>query len=95
MRNARRHLAGIGRVASDPAYGPLSSTQCVLKNADVGVILDLEAHRGVMFPAAPFQCGAIQLAEAHGMALVEATEGRFTLCARQNRRLETNTLPPA
>ncbi len=37
------------------------------------------AHKGIVFATAPFQKGALEFAQTHGIALVKVTEGRFTL----------------
>lgn len=37
------------------------------------------AHKAVMVSTAPYQSGALTFAKAHGVALVQVTEGRFTI----------------
>ena len=44
------------------------------------------AHKGVMVSAAPFQSGAVEFAQRHGIALVSLAEARFTF--------ETRSLSP-
>jgi len=40
------------------------------------------SHKGVMVSTSHFQSGALEFAKAHGVALVEVTEGRFTYVTR-------------
>jgi hypothetical protein len=45
-------------------------------------MLSTGAQKGVILSTAPFQSGAVRFAKAHGIALIEVTEGRFTYMAR-------------
>ncbi|MFK4084639.1 hypothetical protein ACI2LF_11055 [Kribbella sp. NPDC020789] len=41
--------------------------------------MSVGAHKSVMISTAPYQSGAVKFAQAHGIALVTVTEGRFTV----------------
>ena len=41
-------------------------------------VQSLGAHKGLMFSTAPYQRGALEYAQKHGIGLVTVTEGRFT-----------------
>jgi Restriction endonuclease len=45
-------------------------------------IQSVGARKGVLISTAPFQRGAVEFANAHGIALVSLTEGRFTFETR-------------
>lgn len=43
-----------------------------------GKLQSTGAHKGMIFATSGFQTGAIEYAEAHGIALIRVIEGRFT-----------------
>lgn len=47
-----------------------------------GKIQSIGAHKGMIFATSGFQTGAVEYAEAHGIALIRVIEGRFTYFTR-------------
>ncbi|QHS58377.1 restriction endonuclease [Chitinophaga agri] len=51
------------------------------------------AQKGIIFSTSTFQAGAIQYAEAHGIALIHVIEGRYTYVTKGQEKQDYNPPP--